>query len=356
MVKIRRKKKQKKQKKKFRIKRLIAFVLAVALAAGAYKAWSIASPLLSSLNEIKRTDLAKADVSMSVNEGAGDLHKDSDIYNIAIFGLDARAEDEDSRSDTIMILSISRQTKQIKVTSILRDTYVSIPGKGKNKINSAYSFGSAQLALQTINSNFDLAVKEYISVDFSAVAHLTDAMGGVEMDIPKELLADMNKCIQTTNRIFGNQNNSPSVKAGLQILDGRQAVAYCRMRNTGNADFDRTSRQRKLFEALFREFKAKFSADLIIKTADAVKGDIETSMTNKQLFSLCWDIYRCFDGEFITQGAAEKLYPRMVKGQDVLFPDKLTDLSEELHKKIYGDSVYVPTSQLKKISADLHDI
>ena len=353
MVKIRRKQKP---KKKFRIKRLAALVLAAVLAAGSYKAWSIVSPVMSDLNEIKRTDLAKADVSMSVNEGAGDLHKDSDIYNIAIFGLDARAEDEDSRSDTIMILSISRQTKEIKVTSILRDTYVSIPDKGKNKINAAYSFGSAQLALQTINRNFDLAVKEYISVDFSAVAHLTDALGGVEMDIPGELLKDMNKCIQTTNRIFGNTNNSPSVKAGLQILDGRQAVAYCRMRNTGNADFDRTSRQRKLFAALFREFKTKFSADLIIKIADAVKGDIETSMTNKQLFSVCWDIYRCFDGEFITQSASENLYPRMVKGQDVLFPDKLTDLSEELHKKIYGDSVYTPTSQLKKISDDLHDI
>src|SRR5690554_3449300 len=141
--------------------------------------------------------------------------------NIAFFGVDRRNTSDFGNSDIIMIISIDSQTKKIKLSSIMRDTYVNIYARGKNKINAAYLEGGPQLAIRTLNENFDLAIQDYISVDFFGSAKIFQALGGAEIDVKQEELEFINNYLSEIAGI----DKIPAkhiTKPGLQLLDGKQ--------------------------------------------------------------------------------------------------------------------------------------
>lgn len=173
----------------------------------------------------------------------------NELNKIKSVKLPGNNSDINSRSDTIMILSIDKQHDKLKLTSIMRDTYISVDGHGMTKITHAYAYGGPQLAVKTINQNFNMNIKDYVTVDFFGLEKIIDSIGGVQINVEKAEVPVMNSYITETSRI---EKTVPTFvqSSGLQTLNGSQAVAYSRIRYVGNADYKRTQRQRTVLEQL----------------------------------------------------------------------------------------------------------
>ncbi len=177
-----------------------------------------------------------------------------DIRNILLIGNDAREhKDMGARADTIMILSINPNKKSIKLLSIPRDTYVNIKGRGMDKINHAYSFGREELLLNTINTNFNLNITDYITINFRGLIELVNDIGGVEMDITEAERVYINERSHESYELTGNKRKE-LVSSGKVVLDGEQILTHARNRTVGN-DFIRQERQRKVVSETMQELK-----------------------------------------------------------------------------------------------------
>ncbi len=183
--------------------------------------------------------------------------KDTEVINVLLLGTDRRNPNENGRSDAILIATLDKKNGQLKLTSIMRDLYVSIPGRKDNRINAAYSFGGPKLAMQTINQNFNLNITRYVTVDFFGLEEIINAMGGVDIDVKEKEVKHLNNIIAQLNDLDKKNRTSPGItKAGLQTLNGRQAVAYSRIRKVGHGDAERTERQRRVLSAMFNKMKS----------------------------------------------------------------------------------------------------
>ena len=186
----------------------------------------------------KATNVEINEESIGITEEVEDKlkHYDDDIINIALFGIDER-EGVVGRSDAIMIATIDKINNKLKLTSIMRDSYVNINGHGNDKINHAYAFGGPELAINTLNTNFDLNIKDFLAVNFTSLPRVIDKLGGVEMNITRE----------EVSHIPGI--NSP----GTYNLTGEQALSYSRIRYATGGDYKRTERQRNVLNSVFNK-------------------------------------------------------------------------------------------------------
>jgi LCP family protein required for cell wall assembly len=258
-----------------------------------------------------------------------------EIINIAFFGLDRRDKNEPSRSDSIMILSIDEEHNKIKVSSIMRDTYVKIKEHGETKINHAYAYGGAQLAIRTLNENFDLDIRDYVAVDFFNCEKLIDAIGGVTIDIDQEEISIMNNCITEVANICGKTAQGIT-KTGRQNLNGLQAVAYSRIRYTKGGDFVRTERQRTVLTAMLTKIQSLKVTEVpaavsnllpftetSMKSMDIVKLGIKVITAKKMILE---------QQRFPLDGYCDG---KTMDGVWYLFTDVPTT-ANQLHKFIYG--------------------
>ncbi len=215
------------------------------------------------LNQVTTTNISKTDEDLGINfeviDEEPDMPKvemDEDIVNIALLGNDRRSKDEKGRSDAIIIATIDKKHKKIKLSSVMRDTYVNIKGVGKDKITHAYFFGGPQLTIRTLNENFKMDIRDYVLVDFFSLEKIIDTLGGVTMDVKEEELKDLNTFVQEVADI--EHVSAPLfTKSGPQLLNGMQAVSYARIRHTGNGDYERTERQRRVLSAIFEKIKTE---------------------------------------------------------------------------------------------------
>jgi len=197
-------------------------------------------------------EFPKDDSNLGITTPVEEVSKEATtITNIALFGTDQRY-DEDSRSDAIMVLTLDGKHKKIKLTSIMRDSYVHIDGYGMDKINHAYFYGGPSLAVRTINENFGLDIRNYATVNFNQLMEIVDAIGGVDIEIKDYELRNINSQIEYQSRLYGKPATYIDAP-GKQHLNGIQALGYSRVRYVGNGDFERTQRQRDLLDALFHE-------------------------------------------------------------------------------------------------------
>lgn len=201
--------------------------------------------------------------------------------NIALFAVDRRKADDRANSDVIMIISVDQQTGKVKMASIMRDTYVNIDGIGMDKINAAYALGGPQLAIKTLNQNFDLDIQDYMNVDFYSAAKIVDALNGVDVNVKEEELPFLNNYLDEV-AIYEEIPAIHVKNTGLQNLNGRQAVAYTRIRAVGNGDYERTERQRSVLVALFNKLKNS-GQEVFPAFATKIIPSLETSMTNMAL-------------------------------------------------------------------------
>ena len=205
---------------------IVAIIFALILGGGLY-AYSY---IQNTMNKMDKVDISDNAQDLGITE-----NKNGEIVNIALYGIDA-AEGETGRSDSIMILTLDNVHNRIKLTSVMRDSYVDIAGHGMDKINHAYAFGGPELAIRTLNENFGLNITDFMSVNFTSMPEIIDMLGGVSIDITDEEIA--------TGQIPG------LYQSGTQLLTGDQALAYSRIRYASGNDFKRTERQRTVVNAL----------------------------------------------------------------------------------------------------------
>ncbi len=271
----------------------------------------------------------------------------SGYRNIALFGVDSRDGnlDRGNRSDCIIIASINNDTKEIKLVSVYRDTYVDIDGHGLDKINHAYSFGGPELALKTLNKNLDLNVTEFVTVNFEAVADAVDALGGVEINITSDELYYLNSGIRDTANHTGKEANIVT-ETGLQTLDGVQAVAYSRIRYTSGGDYKRTERMRTVIEAMFQKIKTKSIVE-INNLADKILPEILTNIEPSEIFAM---IPYALNYK-ITESIG---WPYKVKGYTGAAwygaPVTLEKNVKQLHLEAFQEEDYTVSDTVKKIS------
>ena len=245
-----RRKKKKTNRKKRQQRKVILAILAVILAliglAAAY-VWS-------KYGKMGRIDIKDKDVK--INDLSVDTKKTLDGYdNIALFGLDNRSTGnfERGNSDTIIVVSISKKSGEIRMASVYRDTYLDIGDNTFRKANAAYANGGPKQAIEMLNKNLDLNITDYVSVDFSALVDAIDALGGIELDITAEEAEWLNGYIVETNQVPGH--NSGPVSPGENVhVDGVQATSYARIRYVG-LDYQRTERQRTVITKMFEKAK-----------------------------------------------------------------------------------------------------
>ncbi len=274
--------------------------------------------------------------------------------NIAIFGVDSRdnALEKSTHSDTIVIASINRKTKDIKLASIYRDTYVDIPDKGFNKINAAYFKGGYPLALNTINTNFDLDVKEFVTVNFNSVCKVIDLLGGIELDITKEELKYVNGYTKELNKINGTDVGKLK-SAGTQVVNGTHATAYARIRYTAGGDFKRAERQRIVIQKIFEKAK---SADLLTinSIVNEIFPQIYTNLDSMDMLDLAKDIlsYNIVDETGFPFENVAEYYNKV----SYVFPVDLAANVTELHKFLFDAENYVPSAKVRETSDKILEI
>ena len=214
--------------------------------------------------------------------------KDPLVENILCFGVDSRSSSYvTSRTDMLIIVTIDKRSNSVKLTSIMRDTQVTIPGRSKpDKINAAYVYGGVGLLVNTLNQNFDLDIQKFVMVDMLSAEQVVDAAGGVTINVTADEIPYLNAGVESTNKMFA-VFSSPSAlltNAGSQTLNGRQTVAYGRIRKL-DTEYQRTARQRKVMEALLSKF---WKADLARKYSVLQKSlsSIETNIDSSNLISI----------------------------------------------------------------------
>lgn len=274
--------------------------------------------------------------------------------NIALFGLDNRKGDnyDSGNSDTIMVASVNNTTKEVRLISVYRDTYLKVDGYSESeesiyaKANSAYSRGGVTNAIRMLNTNLDLDITSYVCVDWNALVEAIDALGGVDIEITDEEVKWINYYIEETAR-GSNAEAKKVTKSGKVTLDGVQATSYARIRYTKGDDFARASRQRIVLQAMLdKARKADFGT--LTKICNAVFDDIQTSLTLKDILYLAKDLpnYELVS----TTGFPFDVTAVTLGRQDTVVPVDLYENVKELHKFMFGAEYYSPSDTVQGIS------
>lgn len=202
---------------------------------------------------------------------------DANVVNILLLGNDARDEFDHGRTDTMMLLSYNRKTRDAKLVSFLRDTWIYIPGREKwNRINTAFRYGGVGLAINTLNINFDLDIQYYMRVDFNSLKHIVDAFGGIDLELS----------VKEIEFINNNIADKLPVVAGWHHLNGEQTLIHARNRKIGNGDWSRTERQRIVMNALLERARTLRDIPAMTNMIYTLMDYVETNMTPGQLVSL----------------------------------------------------------------------
>lgn len=270
-----------------------------------------------------------------------------DYTNYAFFGIDSQTgsmSDRGNRSDSIIVVSINNSTKEVKLLSIYRDTFLSINGK-YSKINAAYSWDGPELAISTINRNLDLNIEKYATVNFKILANIVDAVGGIEVKVDKSIIKNLNSYIKDMNRINGG-NSSTIKSAGTYTLDGNQAVAYSRIRYTAGGDLARAGRQREVLEKIFE--KGKKNPFKMMSVMDEVLPQVKTNMSQDELFKMVLSVfkYNIKDQQGFPWNQKEMRYYGSYYG----FPTTLKENAIRAHEYLFGTKDYQVSDELSKIN------
>lgn len=270
--------------------------------------------------------------------------------NIAIFGVDSRSDDYGvgNRSDCIIIASINNDTGAIKLISVYRDTYVNIEGHGLDKITHAYSYGEAPLAVKTLNTNLDLNINEFVTVNFNSVAEAVDQLGGVQLTITSDEIKYINQYIDGTSQNTG-KTSEHITEPGTYTVDGVQAVAYSRIRYTDGGDYKRTERMRTVIEAMFSKLKTK-NLNEINSFADKILPHVYTNISATDIISMVPSMSKYKVTESIG-------WPYDTKGKTMDrwygIPITLESNVKQLHKEAFGEENYTASDTVKSISESI---
>lgn len=290
---------------------------------------SIAIFLKSKLNKINYENVTANDIE--INEGVEEIL--TGYTNIALLGLDARDNTfENSRSDCIMIISINNETKNVKIASVYRDTYLQIEGIGLDKVTHAYAYGKAPLALSTLNTNLDLDITKYVTINFDSVVNIVDAIGGVEIEVTS-----------------AEATQIPGISgAGTYNLTGAQSLAYGRIRKIDN-DYARTERMRTVVIKVFEKAKGLTYTQLN-SLIDKLLPEVSTNISQKEILS--------YASKIATYNVIDNFgWPYNVRGYTgtawYAAPVTLETNVKQLHESLFENEEYEVSETVKGISTKI---
>lgn len=317
---------------------IIVIILGIAIAGYSF--------VHSKLSKMKTEYIDKT--AIGISEEAKDSLKG--YRNIALLGIDSRADDygTGNRSDCIIIASINEKTKEVKLLSVYRDTYVYVTENGNkklDKITHAYSYGGAQNTLKSLNEALDLNITEYVTVNFDAVIAAVNALNGVEIDITSEELKYINDYIDATSQSSGIKSSHLS-KAGRQTVDGVQAVAYSRIRYTAGGDYKRTERMRTVVTAMAKKAKT-LSIGQLNKLADEILPRVSKNIENNDIIALIpsalsFDIIESLGWPYNVKGITTTAWYGV--------PVTLESNVIILHKELFGQEDYKVSETVKEMN------
>ena len=302
--------------------------------------------------------LGKLDINI-LNPNNLEVYKDTGPYtNIACFGLDSRNGELEGgvQSDSIMIVSINNETNDVTLTSVYRDTLLLHADGNYEKANSAYNRGGPEAAISLLNRNFDLDIRNYVSVNFSALVDVIDALGGLEIDMTQEEAFYCNGYAFETAQVVGKEMTKEDCideVAGTQLLDGIHAVGYARIRYTEGNDFKRTERQREVLELTVEKAK-KANLLTLNKIVDEVFPQISTSLSITDMLGFAANIlnYNIVGKTGFPYAVTTSEDVRNHTGSYVVPIDFIGNVSM-LHQNIFAEEWYEPSSKVKQIHDDI---
>lgn len=271
--------------------------------------------------------------------------------NIALFGVDSRENSlsSNTRSDAIIIASINNLSHKLRLVSIYRDTYVYIPDHGYTKLNHAYAYGGPKLAIETINRNFDMDITDYVTVNFSSLSDLVDALGGVTVEITEDELDQVNRYAKDVANI-NKKEWSKIESAGSNVLTGVQATGYSRVRYTKGGDFTRAERQRTVITAIIN--KAKHTNPVkLMNAANKVLPQISTSLSGSE-FTWLASFFPFYSVKEQTGFPFDKVNLKINKAA-VVVCDTLASNATALHEYLFGTMDYIPSETLTSIDKEI---
>lgn len=306
----------------------------------------------STLEQVVTTEVIvkeEAEIAQTVIE----KEEESQVINIAIFGLDKNGDGSNGRSDAMKIVSLDKKNQLAKVTSLQRDTLIYIPGQIQDfdKLNHAYAYGGAKLAMQTMNYNFDLDLTRYVTFDFEAIQSIIDAIGGIELNIKDYEVSHANGYIQSASNKL--------TTSGVQHLNGAQAMGYMRIRYA-DSDYVRMDRQTNVMKAIFSKLKT-ISYNELLNLLNTMLPYIETNLTKDEIIELGLealkvDLTNIDQYQVPSKGYSDINHSVSYKGYSPLYVmNSYQDLVKELHFNIYGDEDYQPSDTVLQNEALIYE-
>ena len=306
--------------------------------------------ITNKLGKIDISDSADS-ADVKVNEQVVGSKVMKGYTNIALFGVDSRDENLDSsNSDTTIVASINNDTKEVKLVSIYRDTYLNI-GQDKDKYdkaNAAYAIGGPVQAMSMLNTNMDLNIKNYVAVDFNALVKVIDLLGGLDVDLSYEEIEHMNNYCVETSKVTGKsyEKIEPEVE-GTYHLNGVQAVSYSRIRYTAGGDFKRAERQRLVLEKIADKVQ-NMSVGTVNKIIDSVFPQISTNFTLAEMIGYAKNLTKYKLGDSIGF-PADNTTDMLNEVGSVVIPDTLSSNVMEVHKFLFGNDGYTVSSTITSV-------
>ena len=280
----------------------------------------------------------------------------SQYRNIALFGVDSLdgSLGAGNRTDTIIVASISLETKEVKLVSVFRDTYLNIGKDTYRKANNAYAKGGAEQAMGMLNMNLDLNISDFVTVGFEGLKETIDLLGGIEIEVDSEELKHINNYQQTMAKSM-DVDFVEVTETGLQKLDGLQATAYCRIRYTAGNDYKRTARQREVIEKIVEKAQ-KASLSTLSDIANAVFPKVATSLELKEILSLLSSVNDYTMGDNTGFPFEEdRTTGDIGSNGSCVVPTTLAENVITLHEFLFNETDYEPTDSVKTYSRQIYE-
>lgn len=218
------------------------------------------------------------------------------ITNILLVGTDGEYIEKWNRSDSMMVVTIDSKNKDIRISSIARDTYVDIPGYSTEKLTHAYAYEGIDLLKEVFKVNFNLNIDKYIAVNFVSFMDIMDELGGVEVNVEEKDIKEINKYIDACYGYYKNKDEKDKeyiTKSGVQRLNGYQALAFSRIRYTDSA-FHREARHREVAESVYKEFAQK-GVETYKKCAEIILNNTKTNISPIEMMNLAYTVLKIND-------------------------------------------------------------
>lgn len=339
--------KRKKKNKIWLIVLGIEFVAAIILAVLCVKSF-----INKTYSKMQYKELTDTHINEDINEES--VEKMTGYTNIALFGIDTRDSgmvDDGVRSDSILICSINNDTQEVKLVSVYRDTYLELANSSQSyeKAAHAYAYGGAQGAVNMLNKNLDLNITDYVAVNFTALTEAIDALGGLDIELKESELSKLNQCIDEQMGVNGIESDYVT-QTGVVHLNGVQATAYARIRSTDEGDITRTWRQRTVISKMIDAAKSA-GVSKLMDCIDVVVDDVASSFTEKEIMDLAKS---CFSYQLsVTTGFPFTYSSPMMNNVSYIVACDLETNVTALHKFLFEDDVYTPSSTVQNISQNV---